>query len=197
VIVLAALGGYLVGSLPTADALGRLWGVDLRRDGSTNPGANNALRLGGPVLAALVLVVEVAKGAGAVLGGASLGGETGALLAGVFAAAGNVYNLWYRFSGGKGLAITGGVLLALWPTVLVPLLVLLVVVALATRSSGFATLTALGGLVAAGFLWATYRLPTAWGISSGGELVFAAAGLAGVLIPKHWRDTGVKRPGLY
>lgn len=195
-ILLAALGGYLVGSLPTADPLGRLWGVDLRGEGSRNPGANNARRLGGPALAALVLLVEVAKGVAAVLGGAALAGEVGAVLAGVFAAVGNVYNLWYRFAGGKGLAISGGVLLALWPTVLIPLLLLLVVVALATRSSGVAALTALGGLVAAAFLWTAYNLPTVWGISPGGELVFAAVGLTTVLTPKHWRDARFRTPDL-
>ncbi len=193
-ILLAGLLGYLIGALPTADALGRLWGVDLRSQGSRNPGANNALRLGGPVLAALVLVVEASKGAGAVVLGATVAAEWGAVTAGVLAAAGNVYNVWYRFSGGKGLGITGGVLLALWPTVLLPLLVLLVVVVIATRSSGVATLAALGGLAAASVLWTVASLPVAWGLADGGELMAAAVGLTAVLIPKHWHDARFRAP---
>ncbi len=193
-IFLAAIVGYLLGSLPTAAALGRLWKIDLRSEGSKNPGANNALRLGGPVLAALVLLVELAKGATAVVAGAALAGEWGAIGGGILAAAGNVYNVWYRFSGGKGLGITGGILLALWPTVLLPLLALLVIVVAATRSSGVAALTALGGLVAAGVLWTLLDLPVAWGLASGGELVFAAMALVVVLAPRHWRDTRFRAP---
>ncbi|MFQ5522646.1 MAG: glycerol-3-phosphate acyltransferase [Acidimicrobiia bacterium] len=193
-IILAGITGYLLGSAPTAAALGRLWRVDLRAQGSKNPGANNALRLGGPVLAALVLLIEAGKGAVAVLAGAALAGAGGATLAGVLAAAGNVYNVWYRFSGGKGLGITGGILLALWPTVLPALLALLVVVVIATRSSGVATLTALGGLVGAGVLWARLDFPVAWGFASDAELMAAALGLAAVLIPKHWRDARFRTP---
>ena len=68
-IGLAAITGYLIGSVPTAVWLGKLWGVDLRRGGTGNPGANNARRLGGLPLAFLVLVVEMAKGMTAVAAG--------------------------------------------------------------------------------------------------------------------------------
>ncbi len=61
-IALAALVGYLIGSMPTANVLAGLWGIDLRTSGSHNPGANNARRLGGPILALLVFVVEIGKG---------------------------------------------------------------------------------------------------------------------------------------
>lgn len=74
-ILLSPIVGYLIGSLPTAEWLGRLIGVDLRDEGSKNPGTNNALRLGGPALAAL-------------------GGDVGAVLAAIGAALGNVYNMY-------------------------------------------------------------------------------------------------------
>ena len=114
-IVAAALAGYLIGSVPTAVWLGRLWGVDLLREGSGNPGTNNARRLGGYTLAVLVLIVEIGKGLAAVVVGLVIGGEAAALAAGVSAVAGNVCNVWLRFKGGKGLGICGGVILGLWP----------------------------------------------------------------------------------
>ena len=142
-ILLAALAGYVIGSLPTAVWLGRLWGVELLRDGSRNPGANNARRLGGDTLAVLVLIIEIAKGltavvVGMVIGGetaaiggeaATTGGEAAALAAGLGAVTGNVYNVWHRFKGGKGLGISGGVILGLWPAAF-PFVVLTLVVGL-------------------------------------------------------------------
>lgn len=59
--LLGLMTGYLIGSLPTADWLGRAAGVDLRRDGSGNPGANNARTLGGLGLGVRVLAMEVTK----------------------------------------------------------------------------------------------------------------------------------------
>ena len=75
----AALAGYAVGSVPTAVWLGRLWGVDLLGDGSGNPGANNARRLGGHTLAVLVLIIEITKGLVAVLVGLAIGGQAAGL----------------------------------------------------------------------------------------------------------------------
>ena len=98
--MLAAVAiGYVIGSIPTAGWLGRLWRIDLRRDGSGNPGTANALGTGGPALAATVLLVEMAKGASAALLGSMIAGEQGVVAAGLAAATGNLYNVWYRFSG--------------------------------------------------------------------------------------------------
>ncbi|MGH8949653.1 MAG: glycerol-3-phosphate acyltransferase, partial [Acidimicrobiia bacterium] len=141
----AALAGYLIGSVPTAVWLGRLWGVDLLGDGSGNPGANNARRLGGYTLAVLILIIEIGKGLAAVVVGLVIGGESAALAAGVGAVAGNVYNVWHRFKGGKGLGISGGVILGLWPSVFPFVVVTLAVASALTRSTGigsFVTLVA-------------------------------------------------------
>lgn len=109
---MAATTGYLIGSIPTAGFIARLRGIDLRRQGSGNPGTNNALRTGGVILAISVLVVEAAKGYAAVLVANSMVDDWGAVVGGVAAVAGNVFNVWYGFSGGKGLGISLGVLLA-------------------------------------------------------------------------------------
>ena len=184
--------GYALGSLPTAETLGHMWGVDLRRQGSTNPGTNNALRVSGSRLAAVVLLVEAAKGYGAVLLGGVVADEVGMVAGGIGAVAGNVYNVWYRFGGGKGLGISLGVLLAAWPVVLAPVLVVLIAAALITRSSGMAAVAALTTFVLASLLWSGGEWATG-GVQPTSQLVWLALGMAAVMTPKHWRDLKLKR----
>jgi glycerol-3-phosphate acyltransferase PlsY len=184
----AAVLGYLVGSLPTANGLARLRGINLLTGGSGNPGANNARRLGGMTLFFTVLVVEVLKGVLAVAVGMSLAGDWGAVLAGVGAAAGNVYNVWYRFRGGKGLAITLGVLLAAWPTVVPVVLLVLGVTAAITRSTGIGTLVTLVVLSVAGLTWEQLGLGNAWGVEDLSTLLVLGIGIPLILWKPHWRD---------
>ncbi|MFZ0625001.1 MAG: glycerol-3-phosphate acyltransferase [Acidimicrobiia bacterium] len=188
VILVSFLVGYAVGSLPTAGWLARLRGVDLRGSGSKNPGANNASRLGGPTLGLAVLVVEVGKGLLAVAIGHLMGGDVGAVACGVGAIGGNVYNVWYRFEGGKGLSITAGVLAGAWPTVLPFLLALLVVVTYLTRSSGRGTLATLGLLSVSSLLWGPLDLSTAWGIDDLTLLPVLGVGASLLLFQKHFYD---------
>jgi len=184
----AALLGYLIGSAPTANLLGRWRGVDLRSQGSGNPGTANAFRTAGAGLAILVLTVEAAKGLAAVWAGESLAGVPGALAAGLAAVAGNVYNVWYRFQGGKGLGISLGVLAGLWPLVLLPVVVVIALGAAITKSSGAASLLAIVSLVAMALLWAGNGWPTG-GIEPTFALVQLAAGIALIISWKHWRDS--------
>lgn len=194
VSLLAAVVGYLIGALPTAAPLGRMWGVRLRRDGSQNPGANNALRLGGPVLALTVLLVEIAKGLAAVRLGFTLDGDTGAVASAVGAVGGNVYSFWYGFKGGKGLGISGGVLLGTAPVLLLPAIGALVAVVLPTKSSGTATLAALAALNAAAVLWWITEWSSGWGIRSGPLLVILSVGMTLVLWPRHRADLALSEP---
>ncbi|HLF42574.1 MAG TPA: glycerol-3-phosphate acyltransferase [Acidimicrobiia bacterium] len=184
----AALLGYLIGSLPTANGLARLWGVDLRTSGSGNPGANNARRVGGLTLFLVVLVVEAGKGLLAVTVGLTLGGDLGAVSAGVGAAAGNVHNVWYSFRGGKGLGITLGVLLAAWPTVIPVVLVILAIAAAATRSSGIGALVTLACLFVAALTWEWTGLGTGWGVEDVTTLAVLGVGIPLVLWRRHWAD---------
>ncbi len=194
--VAAALIGYLLGTLPTAQALGSLWDVDLRREGSGNPGANNARRLGGLGLAGLVLGVEAAKGVAAVLLGFVLAGDAGAVTAGISAVAGNVYNVWYRFRGGKGLGISAGVLSTLWPPGFVICLAVIVLSVLITRSSGFSALATIATLNTIGVGWWLFDWPNGWGIAQPELLVVLAIGITVVIWRKHWTDWVIKRRAL-
>jgi glycerol-3-phosphate acyltransferase PlsY len=187
-VLAVVLIGYAIGSLPTAGLLARLRGVDLRAQGSGNPGANNALRTGGATLAASVLVVEAAKGYLAVWIGMGIAGDPGAIAAGIGAVAGNVFNVWYRFEGGKGLGISLGVLGAAWPIALVPAVVVLVASVLISRSAGIASLAALAGLTLTAIVWPDTGWPTG-GVSANGQLLILSLGMTLLMGWKHWRDS--------
>lgn len=184
--------GYLIGSIPTAGWLGRMWKVDLRREGSGNPGTANALSTGGPALAATVLLVEMAKGAGAAAMGSALADGPGLVAAGLAVAAGNLYNVWYLFAGGKGLGITAGVLLVGWPWVLPVVVAVIGISAWATKSSGGATIIAIAFLAASAVLWGPLGLPEGWGIDSG-LLPFLGIGLGLLILPKHLESARFRR----
>ena len=192
-LFLSPVIGYLIGSLPTAEWLGRMVGVDLRNEGSENPGTNNALRLGGPSLAAIVLLVEMTKGAIAVVLGGVLGGDVGAVLAAVGAAMGNVYNMYYGLKGGKGLGISIGTLFAIWPTVVLPVLAMMVATVLITRSSGAAAIVTIVSLTIMAVLWMIFEWPMAWGIEPTHLLIVLSVGLGAVLWRKHWFDSPFSR----
>jgi glycerol-3-phosphate acyltransferase PlsY len=192
--LVAGLTGYLLGALPTAAPLGRIWGVRLRLEGSQNPGANNALRLGGPVLALTVLLVEIAKGLAAVRLGFMFDGDVGAVAAAVGAVAGNIYSPWYGFKGGKGLGISAGVLLGTAPVLAVPAIGVLVLVVLPTKSSGTATLAAIGALNASAVVWWLAGWPTGWGIGPGPLLALLTLGMTLVLWPRHHADATLSEP---
>lgn len=185
---LAPIVGYLIGSLPTTNGIARLWGVDLRSGGTGNPGTNNARRLGGYGLAGIVLIVEVGKGVLAVFVGFQLGGDLGAALAGIGAVAGNVYNVWYRFRGGKGLGIAGGVLLAIWPLAFPIMVAVLVLATLVTGSSGQGALIALVGVLILSIVWTVIGWSTGWGASDTRVLILLSAGFGVTLAPKHLHD---------
>jgi acyl phosphate:glycerol-3-phosphate acyltransferase len=140
----AAIGGYLIGSIPFGLILTRLAGLgDIRAIGSGNIGATNVLRTGSKALAALTLVLDMAKGAVAVLLGAHYGPDT-AVLAGGGAVIGHIAPIWLGFKGGKGVATALGVLTALaWPVGILSALTWLIVAA-AGRISSLAALIAIG-----------------------------------------------------
>lgn len=84
--------------------------------GSGNIGATNVLRNFGPLPFAVVLALDMGKGAAAVLGGRALGLDPSwALLAGLLSVAGHNWSVFLRFKGGKGIATSGGVVLAAYP----------------------------------------------------------------------------------
>ena len=116
-LLLAAVGGYLLGAVPFGMVMARLFGLgDLRRVGSGNIGATNVLRTGNKAAAALTLAGDSAKGAVAVLVARAALGPDAAQIAALAAFLGHLFPVWHGFRGGKGVATFLGVLLALaWP----------------------------------------------------------------------------------
>ena len=117
---LAALFGYLLGSIPFGLVLCRLAGLgDIRAIGSGNIGATNVLRTGRKGLALATFLGDALKGTVAILIARHLAGEGAAMAAAVGAFFGHVFPVWLGFKGGKGVATYIGCLLGLfWPAAL-------------------------------------------------------------------------------
>ncbi|MGH7098722.1 MAG: glycerol-3-phosphate 1-O-acyltransferase PlsY [Stellaceae bacterium] len=141
-VVVAALIGYLLGSIPWGVVLTRAAGRgDIRQIGSGNIGATNVLRTGSKGLALATLLLDLAKGAAAVGIGALFSREA-ALAAAVAVILGHMFPVWLGFRGGKGIATGFGILLALaWPVALAAALLWLLI-ALVFHYSSLAALVA-------------------------------------------------------
>src|ERR1700704_4878212 len=163
---------YFIGSVPFALLLARRWGADdLRRVGSGNIGAANALRASGVRAGVLVAVLDIAKGAASVALAMRLSGDPRVpAAAGVAAIVGHIYPVWLRFRGGKGVATACGVFSVLTPMAVPPALLIFLATAWATR------------YVSLGSILATIALPPIAYATGHTEASLAAAGAASVLI---------------
>ena len=178
-ILIAYLLGTVLGSL----ILGRLRGVDIRSMGSGNAGATNALRTQGKLFGFLVLAIDIAKGVFAVwwLPTAALPGvgidadlprEWLTIACGFAVIVGHVYPVWFGFRGGKGAATVVGVVAALEPRLLVPLIVTWFVVVALSGYVSLATMLSAAVLVIAVGLLEPNNVPL---------LIFCAAAAAFVI----------------
>jgi len=143
VLILWAVLGYLMGSIPFGMILARGMGLGNLRDiGSGNIGATNVLRTGNKTAAALTLILDGAKGAVALLLARATAGEDAAQIAALMAMLGHCYPVWLRFAGGKGVATFLGIWLAYaWPVGLACCVAWLIAAA-ATRISSMGAIAA-------------------------------------------------------
>ncbi|MGF1573293.1 MAG: glycerol-3-phosphate 1-O-acyltransferase PlsY [Sumerlaeia bacterium] len=120
-LVVQLLLAYAIGAIPTGLMIGKVFaGVDLREEGSKNIGFTNALRVLGPKLGIPVLLIDVVKAILPILllpplQGVDLNPELHGVLLGVALLVGNLFNVFLGFKGGKGVATSLGVFLALAP----------------------------------------------------------------------------------
>jgi acyl phosphate:glycerol-3-phosphate acyltransferase len=156
--ITVAVAAYLLGSIPTGFLVAKAKGIDIRNVGSGNIGATNAMRVLGKPVGIFVLLMDAAKGWFACNLGvfictrftsafvelnsnaglshfeqADLLIERFAIIASIFAVLGHNYTCWLKFKGGKGIATTAGVYLALAPLALGIALVVFILTILMTR----------------------------------------------------------------
>jgi glycerol-3-phosphate acyltransferase PlsY len=195
IYIVIALAAYLLGSIPTGYLVARAKGIDIRSVGSGNIGATNAMRVLGKPAGIFVLLVDAWKGYVACVSlapfifnwlairlfepGVAVPAleiqHTNMIIAGIFAVLGHNYPCWLKFKGGKGIATTAGVFLALAPW---PLLIALVVFILALLLTKY---------VSVGSISAAAALPAAvWIMTPQNVLLGVVATALGVLaIYKH------------
>lgn len=118
----AMLAAYLIGSINFAVFVARMHGVDIRDEGSGNPGMSNVLRTLGRAPALMVLAGDAVKGVAGAYAGFIASGATDpmgpwAFAAGMAAVAGHCYPIFHKFKGGKGVATGAGVVLFTMPLV--------------------------------------------------------------------------------
>jgi len=155
-LYLIALGAFLLGSIPTGYLVARAKGVDIRKHGSGNIGATNVFRTLGKPLGVLVFFIDALKGFGAVWLANHFGEAcpwTG-IVAAVAAIAGHNYTPWLGFKGGKGIATSAGVLLALMPWAVLVIAIVWFAVFKISHYVSLASICAAAALpVAVGALW--------------------------------------------
>lgn len=175
-VLLLALS-YLAGSTPTGLLVGRARGIDVRRIGSGNIGATNVSRALGKRLGLIVLVLDAVKGALPVVIARSfeVGMDWLPAACGLAAVLGHCFSLWLRFRGGKGVATSFGVFLALSP------------LASAVAAAIFLALFAAFRIASIGSLAAALSMPVVLLlVGASRETVILAAVLAAVIVVKHW-----------
>jgi glycerol-3-phosphate acyltransferase PlsY len=187
--ILTALCAYLLGSIPTGFLVAKAKGIDIRSVGSGNIGATNAMRVLGKPAGIFVLLADAAKGYVACCLGIFIYAnfpfklialedpevQRAMLIAGIFAVLGHTYTCWLKFKGGKGIATTAGVFLALAPWALLAALVVFILAILLTK------------YVSAGSIAAAIALPvTVWIMSPHNLFLCIVTTALGVLaIYKH------------
>jgi glycerol-3-phosphate acyltransferase PlsY len=184
--IVTALVAYLLGSIPTGFLVAKARGVDIRTVGSGNIGATNAFRVLGKGLGIFVLLMDALKGWVAVIIGAAV---VDALLpgspplgylritAGITAILGHNFTCWLHFKGGKGIATSAGVLIALVPWALLIILSIFIILLLLTR------------IVSVGSIAASFSLPFAtWFTTKDVGLTVVTGAMGALAIIKHRKN---------
>jgi glycerol-3-phosphate acyltransferase PlsY len=171
--------GYLVGSIPFGLIIGRLAGIDVRKEGSCNIGATNVSRVLGKKLGLVTLVCDCLKGllpmalAGFYLPDTA-NREQVVALTGVLAVVGHMFSIYLRFSGGKGVATGLGVFLYFSP------------LAIAVSLAVFLAAVRLTGFVSVGSLLASALIPLwLYLLGAAQTTVWAATVIALLIWGKH------------
>jgi acyl phosphate:glycerol-3-phosphate acyltransferase len=181
--IVTAVVGYLLGSIPTGFLVAKARGIDIRTTGSGNIGATNAFRILGKGAGFFVLLVDALKGWVAVQVAAPLIAqllpsepvEYLRITAGITVILGHNFTCWLHFKGGKGIATSAGVLVALVPWALLIILAIWIILFVITR------------YVSLGSIGASFALPFATWFTTHHDLglTVVVAVLSALAIFKH------------
>ncbi len=173
--VILAIGGFLLGSVPFGYLIARLNGVDIRKVGSGNIGATNAIRALGTRWGIVIGLLDALKGAVPALLAVLFIPYPG--IVGAAAILGHIFSPWLGFKGGKGVATTLGTFALLSPVATLGVSILWAVLFWSTGYVSVASVFALAGLPVAILLVAGFRPEI--------SVICAAAGVALVVAWAH------------
>jgi glycerol-3-phosphate acyltransferase PlsY len=182
--IFVVLISYLLGATPSGFLVGLACGIDVRTAGSGNIGATNVVRVLGKKAGAIVLTADAFKGfvsarwvpvlALGLFPSPGTSRESLALAGGVAAILGHIYTCWLKFKGGKGIATSGGVVLAWAPAACLTALALWGLVLAASKYVSLASIAA--ALILPFAVWYWNGSPT---------MTYAMTGLSLLAIYKH------------
>ena len=139
--ILAGIIGYLMGNISSGYLVSKAYGLrDIRKHGSGNSGTTNVLRTLGWLPSVLTLAGDCLKGYVACLIGRALGGDPGMLIGGFCAILGHDFPVFMGFRGGKGIATSLGLIIAINPMMAVAELVVQIIAVAITRTMSIASL---------------------------------------------------------
>ncbi len=154
---------YFLGSIPFGLILAKLLsGADVRKAGSGNIGATNVARVVGPLAGVLTLILDTAKGAGAVLLAEWLSNDsaTWMMIAAFAVLLGHCFPVWLKFKGGKGVATAAGMFFVLSPLACLAAVVLFLLVVNFWRYVSLGSVSAAAAMpLLIYFLWAPHHAP--------------------------------------
>ena len=141
-LVIIGIGAYAIGNINPSIIIGKIKGIDIRKEGSGNAGMTNTIRVMGLTAGIIVFIVDVMKAFIAVSIGYNLGGEPGAMAAFAGVVLGHCFPAVFGFKGGKGVAAAFGAALALDFFSAIAVLLVAAVLFLITRRMSVASLGA-------------------------------------------------------
>lgn len=203
-MVVLFLGCHLLGTIPFGLIVALLKGVDIRKHGSGNPGATNVGRVLGRKWGALVLALDAGKGAIASLAASAFVARTsspwitanavhGDLLllgAGLCCLLGNVAPFYLGFRGGKGVAVSLGLVLGIYPYLTLPGAIAGLVWVLTVRLSGYISLGSILAACALPLAFVGVARGSSWALVDHYPLFCLTLVMATLLLIRHRANIG-------
>lgn len=142
IFIISIIIAYFLGNISPAIIIGKLKGIDIKKEGSGNAGTTNVLRVLGKKYAVVTLAIDVLKGTAAVLIGGYLAGDVCSMICAAAAFIGHIWPMLYNFKGGKGVAVAFGAILGINWQLALSLLGIVAVMVILTRCMSVGSISA-------------------------------------------------------